>query len=98
MLNAKMVLRGSMWTFGDGLQVYACLAEQLPEKVCHVLLGSVLEGMGQAAADDASAAWGTAEAMCVVEAAAALACKTGSAAQLAGVLLTATLRCANKNR
>ena len=74
------------------MQVYACLAEELPEEACHALLGSVLEGMGKAAAEDDSAAWETAEAMCVVEAATALACKSGSSAELAGLLLSAIHR------
>ncbi len=71
------------------MQVYACLAEELPQEACQALLSSVLEGMGEAAAEDDAAVWAAAEAMWVVEAAIAIARKAGTTAQLADLLLSA---------
>ena len=68
------------------MQVYACLAEQLNQEACHHLLRSVLDGASGAALAGGAAAWETAEAIWLVDTAAALARKTGGAAQLAGLL------------
>lgn len=81
-----------MWNSRGDLQVYACLAEKLPQEACQALLSTVLESAGEAAAEDDSAAWDTAEAMWVVEAATAIAHKTGGSAQLAGLLCSAMQR------
>ena len=72
--------------------MFACLAEKLPQEACQALLCSVLESAGDAAAEDDSAAWNTAEAMWAVETAIAIAQKTGGSAQLAGLLHNAMQR------
>lgn len=72
------------------LQVYACLADELPEEACHQLLVDRLGDHTDTAQDQM---WHAAEAISLIETAAARASRTGSTDRLCASLLTALQRC-----
>ena len=79
-----------IWTCASDVQVYACLADELPEEACHQLLVGSL-GHHTGTAQDHM--WHAAEAISLIETAAARARRTGSTDRLCASLLTALQRC-----
>ena len=70
--------------------MYACLADELPEEASHQLL---LGGLGDHTGTAQDHMWHAAEAMSLIETAAARARRTGSTDRLCASLLTAVQRC-----
>jgi hypothetical protein len=73
----------------SALQVYACLAQELPEEACHQLLVGSLVDHTNTAQDHM---WHAAEALCLIETAAFRARRTGSTDSLKALLLAVLQR------
>ena len=89
-LDARLVLGGILQSYRDGLQVYACLAEELPEEACHALLIELLEDISKDATEDVT--WATAEAISTVDTAMTMQQKAGGSEKLSSSLLSALQR------
>lgn len=81
---------GILQSYRDGLQVYTCLAEELPKEVCHALLIEHLEDISMDATEDVT--WATAEAICAIDNAMTMEQKARGSKRLSSLLLSALQR------
>jgi len=72
------------------LQVYACLAEELPKEACHAVLIQLLEDISKDATEDVT--WAIAEAISAIQTAMTMEQKAGGSERLDSSLLRALQR------